>query len=605
MKKTTSHGRSPNSFRPNLERLETRLTPALYKVTSLADSGDGSLRAAITSVNADTTPDEIDFSVAGVIKLTSSGLPAITNTVKIDGTTAPNFAGVPLVELDNNGLAGLGSNAFSGLTLTGSNSTLASLSIVNALGNGVTLEGNNITIVGNYIGLALDGSVAGNTENGLFVDNSTGDTIGGTTAADRNVISGNGAQMIGPSGILIGQPANPPFQQDVTVEGNFIGTDPNGQPVEVGQFNGVETASNGNTIGGLAPGAGNVIAGGTQGVFVRGGSGNAILSNSIFNNQMSNIFLDDGNENQQPPTLFAAIPKGTNTEFSGAMNGQANSAYTIQIFASPQDEGGQNPEGRTFLGTVTVTTDASGSASFTLVAQLPANAGSFITATATSSLGNTSRFSDSIGLSTTPNEAFVASAYGLLLNRAPDPFSTVWVDQLNAGVSTGQVLIGIQRSTEYLQGQVTAMYSLYLERAPDIGGDQTWLNYLQTGGTLEGMAEGLTSSQEYFVLHGSTNQGFVTGLYQDVLNRSAGDAEVAGWEAALDAGASRIGVSSAFLTSQEYRTNLVQADYMTFLLRTADSGGLAAWVNSLNAGATDQDVVAGIFGSPEGYQLWS
>jgi hypothetical protein len=64
-------------------------------------------------------------------------------------------------------------------------------------------------------------------------------------------------------------------------------------------------------------------------------------------------------------------------------------------------------------------------------------------------------------------------------------------------------------------------------------------------------------------------------------------------------------VAIGFLTSQEYRTDLVQNDYMTYLLRTADSGGLAAWVDALNAGATDQQVLAQIFGSAEGYQLWS
>src|SRR5579862_3405175 len=55
------------TFRPALEPLESRLTPSTYTVSSLADSGEDSLRAAITSVNADTAPDEIDFSVAGVI----------------------------------------------------------------------------------------------------------------------------------------------------------------------------------------------------------------------------------------------------------------------------------------------------------------------------------------------------------------------------------------------------------------------------------------------------------------------------------------------------------------------------------------------------------
>src|SRR5258708_29525646 len=107
MKNTVSRWRSRTTFRPRLESLETRLTPATFTVSSLADSGAGSLRAAITSVNADTTADEIDFSVAGVIKLTSTALPAITNTVKIDGASAPGFTNAPLVEINNNGFAGL------------------------------------------------------------------------------------------------------------------------------------------------------------------------------------------------------------------------------------------------------------------------------------------------------------------------------------------------------------------------------------------------------------------------------------------------------------------------------------------------------------------
>jgi hypothetical protein len=64
-------------------------------------------------------------------------------------------------------------------------------------------------------------------------------------------------------------------------------------------------------------------------------------------------------------------------------------------------------------------------------------------------------------------------------------------------------------------------------------------------------------------------------------------------------------VAVAFLTSQEYRTNLVQTDYMTFLLRGADADGLTFWVSALSAGATDQQVLAATFGSPEGYQIWS
>ncbi len=44
---------------------------------------------------------------------------------------------------------------------------------------------------------------------------------------------------------------------------------------------------------------------------------------------------------------------------------------------------------------------------------------------------------------------------------------------------------------------------------------------------------------------------------------------------------------------------------MTYLKRSADSGGLTACVDALNAGLSDQEVLAGIFGSTEGYGIWS
>jgi hypothetical protein len=192
------------------------------------------------------------------------------------------------------------------------------------------------------------------------------------------------------------------------------------------------------------------------------------------------------------------------------------------------------------------------------------------------------------------------------LNRYPDSAGALWANLMNNGVSATGVVISIEGSTEYLNNQVNALYTKYLRRPANPFGAQAWTNFLRAGGTLEQMAAQFTSSQEFYVLQGGTNQDFITGLYGYMLGRyntSAG--EIASWETLLDAGISRFAVAATFVTSQEYRANLVHSDYTTFLLRPADPGGLTAWVNALNAGATDQQVLAQIFGSAEGFQLWS
>jgi hypothetical protein len=614
MKKRAPVRRFPRlTFRPRLESLETRLTPTTYTVSSLADSGTGSLRAAITSVNADSAADqdEIDFSVAGVIKLTSGALPTVTNLVNVNGRSAPGFTSSPVIEIDNNG--------FTGLVISGaSNSTLAALSIVNANGAGVTLHGqgfaaapseagNHITIVGNYIGLALDGSVAGNSGVGLLIDNAVYATIGGGASSDRNVISGNGSDgiQIGPSG-----------QATIAfVINNYIGTNPSGQSAASNLGNGIKLLSNGNNIGSFQ-GYGNTIAFNKgAGVLVDGGVSNPLQSNSIFSNGGAGIQLvNSGNENQPAPRLTYVVeapgstPGTIGVQVGGVVNGPIVGPYTVQVFATLG--GVPSGQGQIILGWVQVNPNVNGTGIFTLSASIPAGGGATFTATLANttsdfnSASNTSEFSNPLAVGT-PNQVYVAHVYQLLLDRAPDANSAVWVNALNNGVSAAAVVLGVESSSEYLSDQVTALYRLYLARIPDTEGGQAWTNFLLAGGTLEQVAVGLTNSQEYYQLRFGTDENYILGLYSSMLQRLPSQAELVGWEIALNNGLSRPALSGAIVTSREYRADLVQSYYLTFLQRSADAAGVAAWVNALNAGATDQQVLAQIFGSAEGYQLWS
>ena len=74
------------SRNPGIESLEGRVVPSTIPVTSLADAGPSTLRAAITQANLDTAQDTITFnpSVRGTIALVSA-LPDLSTAIDIEG----------------------------------------------------------------------------------------------------------------------------------------------------------------------------------------------------------------------------------------------------------------------------------------------------------------------------------------------------------------------------------------------------------------------------------------------------------------------------------------------------------------------------------------
>src|SRR5262249_11215071 len=103
-----------------------------YLVTTTADSGPGSLRQAILNSNlavGATNTIEVNISRSGVQTIVpQSPLPAITNSVLIDGFSQPGYAGEPLIEL----------NASREIQLNG----------IEASGNGLTITAPDVTVRG-------------------------------------------------------------------------------------------------------------------------------------------------------------------------------------------------------------------------------------------------------------------------------------------------------------------------------------------------------------------------------------------------------------------------------------------------------------------------
>ncbi len=190
-----------------------------------ATVGECTLRAAIEESNFSTgTKDTIVFTTAfnGQIADTiaiGAGFPSIDDAVTIDGDQQADevgqcepLAGIlgPCVGIEKSGGLGLVVEA-DGVTIEGLAVTGASIGI-DVINGSVEFKAHD-----NWLGVKLDGTAGGNSK-GIFLDpDSDGATIGGLTAAARNVISNSAAEGLDAEGA-----------DSVVIQGNYFGVAPNG-----------------------------------------------------------------------------------------------------------------------------------------------------------------------------------------------------------------------------------------------------------------------------------------------------------------------------------------------------------------------------------------
>ena len=225
-------------------------------------------------------------------------------------------------------------------------------------------DGN--VVKGNYIGLDPSGTTAVPNTHGLVLDDSAQENIiGGPAPGEGNVISGNG------TGVLI-RGVN--TSGNVLI-GNLIGTDASGSEL-LPNADGIWLlgGAHDNTIGEISTGGGNVTAGNKLfGVHVEGPDtiGNTIRGNSIYANTVEGIRnADGGNTDLEPPTLVGRSP----------LTGTACPDCTVDIYSDAGDQG------KVYEGSTVA--DADGSFTFE-----GSPSGANVTATATDGQGNTSSFS--------------------------------------------------------------------------------------------------------------------------------------------------------------------------------------------------------------------
>jgi parallel beta-helix repeat protein len=396
----------------------------------------------------------------------------------VDGTSEPDYdaaTGQPAVELVGPG-AGTG---VLGLELVAPASSVRGLAIGN-FAIGVLARAGGSAIQSNRIGLNAAGTQAVGNSTGILVDEGPA-TIGGPTAAERNVISQNVTR-----GIQVDA-------SDVVVEGNYIGTNPSGTGAEpnnegIAVFNGSNNTIRGNVISGnsadgivgTSGSTGTLISGnrigssaagtaalGNQGFgvsFVIGGdglvggrgqaanliafnagggvqvaaasstvriTGNSIHSNDFFGRSFGlgidlnadGVTENDANDadpgTQNFPVVSSAVTSGDDTTVTGTLDSTASRTFAIDLYASASCDRTGNGEGQFYLGSTSTTTDGSGFGAFTAILDQPAPAGFVMTATAIDQESNTSEFSGCASVTEGESASVPPPVRGSRVNVAP------------------------------------------------------------------------------------------------------------------------------------------------------------------------------------------
>src|SRR4029434_9485091 len=258
---------------------------------SLSGNGTCTLRDAITFLNNNPgTGDEIDFAdslcSSGCTIAPAAALPDITdpngiflNGYSVAGSNANTLAmgndAVLKVVLDGTGAG----DTVSGLQIATDGCLIRGLVIHNfggtGFGHGMPISGGiRNTIEGNFLGTHASGPAGlGNTDAGVSLTNgATGNTVGGSSPAARNLISGNHLFGIGTGSASYN-----------IIQGNYIGPDVTGTLALGNSLNGIfiDSTSDNNSVGGASSGVGNLISGNGSGVVLGGGIGNMIQGNLI------------------------------------------------------------------------------------------------------------------------------------------------------------------------------------------------------------------------------------------------------------------------------------------------------------------------------------
>jgi Bacterial Ig-like domain (group 3)/RTX calcium-binding nonapeptide repeat (4 copies)/MBG domain len=466
----------------------------------------------ITGCNGSTIQGNLigtDVSGTAALANTSYGIGSVSNCL-IGGMTSaarnvisgnrdagigPNEVGNTIegnyLGTDITGEVGLGGNDLAELYGV-SNSTIVNNLISTGSSIGVRSPQSD-AFQGNLIGTNMEGTGTIGNVYGLFLDSgSLNNTIGGTSPGQGNVIAGNiyGINFTGPY-------QGPATDYHTVIEGNLIGTTADGS-APLGNSTGIYIAGDvtGVTIGGTAPGSGNVVADNGTGILLRDdvptfdAFGVSILGNSIYGNTGLGINLVDfvPNELGNGPNGFQNFPvlntagAGATSTVIGTFNSTAGDTFRIEFFASPTGAPSGYGQGQRYLGYTTVTTDGSGNASFNVSGLAASSAGEAITATATvltgPNAGSTSEFSAWITAANLQVQPTFSNLTGATITFGTPSVTLGGTIAAGAQIPSGNVAVTIGNVTQNAAIQANGSFSTVFNTATlAVAGSPYAVNY--------------------------------------------------------------------------------------------------------------------------------
>jgi uncharacterized delta-60 repeat protein len=146
--------------------------------------------------------------------------------------------------------------------------------------------------------------------------------------------------------------------------------------------------------------------------------------------------------------------------------------------------------------------------------------------------------------------------------------------------------------TEYYSDFIIANYQKYLGRTPAPQEVSGWVGNMQHGMTDETAEAFFIASPEFENDYGGIGAGWISGIYQVLLNRSPIQSELNGWLQAMNDGESANAVAFAFTDSTERETDRIITDYQKYLNRNPLASEVGGWVNAFLGGLRNEDLVA-------------